>query len=122
MKTVAGRPATPYDGSEPLTIGPAGYGCGCRCSKDWNPAVVSWLSAPTKATCWCATEASASTPASSTQGPHHEAQKFTTTGLPCSSQTLTWSPAGVWMASLGAVLPSTGGFASAACCRPQASQ
>ena len=86
-----------------------------------NPATVSWLSAPTKANSGCALDARDKTPSSSTHAVHQEAQKFSTTGLPCSCHTRTCSPYWVSIASLGAVLPSTEGLARAACWRPQAS-
>src|SRR5258708_15730552 len=101
-------------------MGPAGEGCSCICSKLLNPPDVSWLSAPTKATPGWPAAPLESTGSSCTHGAHHDAQKFTTTGLPCSCHTRTSSPVAVWIASRGAVFPSSGGLASAARLRPHA--
>src|ERR1700682_469909 len=121
MKKVTGSPATPYDWWLPTTIGPAGYGCGCCFSKLLKPSDVSWLLAPTKAIPGCLLAPFASTSSSWTQVVHQDAQKFSTTGLPCSSHTSTCPPPCGSIASRGAVLPSTEGLARAACCRPHAS-
>src|SRR5690348_8230332 len=64
----------------------------------------------------------ASTPPSSTHGPHQDAQKLSTTGLPLNPETLTWSSYSGFTARFGACLPSSGGLERAACCRPHASE
>src|SRR5216683_1297811 len=54
-------------------------------------------------------------------GPHHDAQKLTTTGLPRRSLTPTLEPSSCWMARSGAEWPRRCGLAIAACCRPHPS-
>src|SRR5437660_5403948 len=80
------------------------------------------MSAPTKAMLGCAVEASVRKGSSCAQGPHHDAQKLMTTGLPRRSWTPTLCPSSCWMARAGAVRPSRCGLDIAACCRPHASE
>src|SRR5579859_6421125 len=102
-------------------MGPTGYGWACVRSNWASPPVVSCMSAPRNATPGWLSCAAASTGSSCAQGPHHEAQKLSTTGVPCSLLTSTWPPSAGRIASAGAGRPSSCGLVRAACCRPHPS-
>src|SRR5260370_20593021 len=80
------------------------------------------MSAPTKTTPGYRSDAAESTGSSCAQGPHHEAQKLSTTGRPRYAEMSTLLPDGRWISSAGAAWPRTCGLVKAACWRPQPSE
>src|SRR2546428_13040287 len=58
---------------------------------------------------------------SSAHGPHHDAQKLTTTGLPRSCWIPSLGPSSCWIASSGAAWPRSRGLVMAAGWSPHAS-
>src|SRR5580765_7398538 len=84
MKYVSGTPRIPYW----IEIGPAlpepfAYVMPYLLMKAWASASTSCTLTPTNVTCPSVRRAaSCRTAASSAHGPHHDAQKLTTTGLP----------------------------------------